>query len=133
MNISKQLFGNTPEGTPVELYTLVNDQGLVAKITNYGGIIVSILAPDQNGKLGDVVLGFETLADYLKPHPFLGALTGRYANRIAGGKFRLNNVEYTLVQNNGPNHLHGGLKGFDKVVWQAESFEREGEVGLKLA
>lgn len=132
MNISKQLFGHAEAGTPVDLYTLVNDNGLELKITNYGCIIVSTLAPDRQGKLGDVVLGFETLEKYLEPHPFFGAVAGRYANRIAGGKFSLNGVEYTLAQNNGPNHLHGGLKGFDKAVWQAEEFSSEGEVGLKL-
>jgi aldose 1-epimerase len=133
VNISKQLFGQTAAGTPVELYTLVNDKGLKVKITNYGCIIVSILAPDRQGKLEDIVLGFETLEKYLEPHPFFGAIAGRYANRIAGGKFSLNGVEYTLAQNNGPNHLHGGLKGFDKAVWQAEEFSGDGEVGLRLA
>lgn len=133
MNISKQLFGQTPAGTPVELYTLINDQGMEVKIIPYGAIIVSIQVPDRNGRLGDVVLGFENLAGYLEPHPFFGAVAGRYANRIAGGKFTLNGVEYTLAQNNGPNHLHGGVKGFDKKVWEAETFISEGEVGLHLA
>src|SRR5262245_29065911 len=101
MNISKQPFGHTQAGTPVELYTLVNDNGMEVKITNYGGIIVSIRVPDRKGEPGDVVLGFESLAGYLEPHPFFGALTGRYANRIGGGKFTLDGVEYNLAQNNG--------------------------------
>lgn len=133
MNVSKQLFGQTPAGEPVDLYTLTNDKGLEIKITNYGCIIVSIMVPDRQGKVADVALGFETFEKYLEPHPFFGAVAGRYANRIARGRFKLNGVEYTLAQNNGPNHLHGGLKGFDKVVWQAEEFSGDGEVGVKLA
>jgi aldose 1-epimerase len=132
MNISKEPFGNTAEGTPVDLYTLVNDHGVEVKITNYGGIIVSLLVPDRQGEMADVVLGFETLTPYLDRHPFFGALVGRYANRIAGGKFSLNGLEYSLAQNNGPNHLHGGLKGFDKAVWQADPFSGEEKVGLNL-
>jgi len=132
MNISKQPFGHTAEGTPVDLYTLVNDHGMEVNITNYGGIIVSLLVPDRHGEMADVVLGFETFTPYLDRHPFFGAVVGRYANRIAGGKFSLNGVEYSLAQNNGPNHLHGGLKGFDKAVWQVEQFSGENEVGLNL-
>lgn len=132
MNITQQLFGHTAEGTVVDLYTLVNDTGLTIKITNYGGIILSIFAPDRDGKVGDVILGFDALAGCLQRHPYFGAIVGRYANRIAQGKFTLNGVEYTLVQNNGPNHLHGGLRGFDKMVWQAEPFQIEDGVGLTL-
>jgi aldose 1-epimerase len=132
MHISKQPFGNTAEGLPVDLYTMVNDHGMEVKITNYGGIIVSIVVPDRQGKLADVVLGFEILTPYLDRHPFFGAVAGRYANRIAGAKFSLNGVEYTLAQNNGPNHLHGGLKGFDKAVWQAEEFSGQEGVGVNL-
>jgi aldose 1-epimerase len=132
VNITQQPFGRTPDELPVDLYTLVNDAGLAVRITNYGGIIVSILAPDRSGTFTDIVLGFDTLADYLLPQPFLGALVGRYANRIAQGRFTLNGVDYVLAQNDGPNHLHGGLKGFDKVIWQANLFESGDEVGLTL-
>jgi aldose 1-epimerase len=132
VNISQQPFGHTPDALPVDLYTLVNDAGLTVRITNYGGIIVSVLAPDRSGTLADVVLGFETLAGYLQPQPFLGALVGRYANRIARGRFTLNGVDYVLAQNDGANHLHGGVKGFDKMIWQAKPFESGDEVGLRL-
>lgn len=133
MFIRQELFGHTPDGAPIALYTLGNDNGLEVKLTNYGGTIVSILAPDRHGVRADVVLGFDTLAGYLQPHPFLGALIGRYGNRIAQGKFTLNGTEYTLAQNNGPNSLHGGNRGFDKVIWQAQPYESASEVGLKLA
>jgi aldose 1-epimerase len=132
MNVTKQAFGKMPDGTPVDLYTLTNANGLEAKITSYGGAVVSLLAPDQSGKLDDVVLGLETLEEYIEKSPYFGCITGRYANRIAQGKFTLNGVEYTLVQNDGENHLHGGLKGFDKVVWAAQEISSDDGVGLKL-
>jgi len=132
MDVKQQPFGQTKDGTVVDLFTLSNDNGLEIKISNYGGTIVSVLAPDTQGNLADVVLGFEDLAGYLQPHPYFGALVGRFANRIAGGKFTLQGVEYTLARNNGQNHLHGGLKGFDKAIWQAEAVPGEVEVGLKL-
>ncbi len=105
---------------------------MVVKITDFGGIIVSILVPDQNGEFGDVVLGFDNLDGYQGPSPYFGCLVGRFANRIAQGKFTLNGVEYTLAQNNGKNHLHGGLKGFDKVVWATAPITGDDRVGLKL-
>ncbi len=132
MNLTHQPFGKTEEGQPVDLYTLANNTGLETKITNYGGIIVSLLAPDRQGNLADIVLGFENVEGYLGKHPYFGAIVGRYANRIAQGKFTLNGVEYRLAQNNGENHLHGGLRGFDKAVWQAEEVSGEEEAGLKL-
>jgi len=132
MEIKKESFGQTADGTPVHLYTLTNDRGLEVKITNYGGIIVSVITPDRAGKPGDVTLGFDTLAEYVEKSPYFGCITGRFANRIAQGKFTLNGVEYTLPQNNGPNSLHGGLKGFDKVVWSAQEFENDRGVGLTL-
>jgi aldose 1-epimerase len=132
MDITKQPFGSTTDGTPVDLYTLTNDHGIVVKITNYGGIITHVQAPDRSGKPGDVVLGFDTLAEYVEKNPFFGALCGRYANRIAGGKFTLNGVTYPLLQNNGKNHLHGGQQGFDKVVWQAKAIRTPSAVGVKL-
>lgn len=122
-SISKAPFG-TKEGVQVDLYTLRNRNGLEARIMNYGGIVVSLKTPDRNGQLGDVVLGFDTLDGYLSPeflksNPYFGALIGRYGNRIGHAKFVLDGKVYALAANNGPNHLHGGIKGFDKVVWEA--------------
>ncbi len=119
-SISKAPFGTAPDGTPVDIYTLRNAKGCEARICNYGGIVVSLKVPDKNGKLGDVVLGYDNLDGYIKSSPYFGCLVGRYGNRIAKGKFTLNGKEYTLAVNNGPNALHGGLKGFDKVVWSAK-------------
>lgn len=118
-------FGKTTDGTETKLYTLTNAHGLKTTITTYGGTVTSLLAPDRNGKLGNVVLGFDDVSGYqspafLKSSPYFGALIGRYGNRIARGRFTLEGKEYQLAANNGPNTLHGGLKGFDKVVWQAE-------------
>ncbi|PJJ58757.1 aldose epimerase family protein [Hymenobacter chitinivorans] len=118
-------FGKTSDGTEVQLYTLTNAHGLKATISTYGGIVTSLLVPDKAGTLGDVVLGFDNVSGYQSPEyqkagPYFGALIGRYGNRIAKGQFTLDGKQYTLAKNNGPNHLHGGLKGFDKVIWQAE-------------
>ncbi|MCB0037180.1 MAG: galactose mutarotase [Anaerolineales bacterium] len=132
MNITQQSFGQLPDGSLVDLFTLVNDADLEVRITNYGGAVVSILTPDREGALADIVLGFDRLDSYLQEQPYLGALVGRYANRIAQGRFTLNGVDYVLAQNNGSNHLHGGLQGFDKVVWQATPFTSEDGVGLTL-
>ncbi len=130
--IKKEAFGTTPDGKAVELYTLTNTHGIEARIMTYGGIIVSLKTPDKSGHFADITLGFDTLAGYLNKNPFFGALVGRYGNRIAKAKFTLDGKEYKLAANNGPNALHGGLKGFDKVVWQAEPFEKTSEVGLIL-
>lgn len=119
--VSKQVFGQTAEGKKIDLYTLTNAQGVEARIMNYGATIVSLKVPDRAGRLGDVVLGFDDLGSYLKGHPFFGCIAGRYANRIAKGRFTLNGVEYKLAVNNGANHLHGGSKGFDKQIWKAKS------------
>ncbi|WP_375416800.1 aldose epimerase family protein [uncultured Hymenobacter sp.] len=117
-------FGQTKDGTETQLFTLSNAHGLTATITNYGGIITSLLVPDQAGQLGDIVLGFDKLADYQGEgplaSPYFGALIGRYGNRLKNGQFTLDGKKYQLAKNNGPNALHGGVKGFDKVVWQAE-------------
>ena len=118
--IQKSSFGKLPDGTAVDLYTLTNANGLTAKITNYGTIITELHAPDRSGKIGDVVLGFNNLEQYLKGHPYFGCTVGRVANRIARGQFTLEGKTYKLAINNGPNSLHGGLKGFDKVAWDAE-------------
>jgi len=117
-DVTKQDYGKTSTGESVYLYTLRNTHGVEAKITNYGGILVSLKVPDRNRKFDDVVLGFKDLDSYLtKNDPYMGALIGRYGNRIAKGRFTLDGVEYKLAVNNGENHLHGGIKGFDKVVW----------------
>jgi aldose 1-epimerase len=116
--VSQQSYGKTDAGEPVALYRLRNARGAEATITNYGGILVSLKMPDRNGKFDDVVLGLGDFVSYVtKNNPYLGALIGRYGNRIAKGRFTLNGVEYKLAVNNGENHLHGGIKGFDKVVW----------------
>ena len=117
--ITESAFGKLPDGTPVELYTLRNSHGMEATIMTYGGIVTSLKVPDKHGQFSDVVLGYDNLDGYLKSTPYFGALIGRYGNRIARGKFSLDGVEYTLATNNMPNALHGGLKGFDKVVWTA--------------
>jgi aldose 1-epimerase len=113
-------FGKLPDGTPVQLFTLTNAAGLVAKVADYGTIITELHVPDRSGRNGDIVLGFDSLEKYLKGHPYFGCTVGRVANRIAKGRFTLDGKTYTLAVNNGPNHLHGGLKGFDKVVWKAQ-------------
>ena len=117
--VTKERFGDTLDGKGVDIYTLTNSHGVEARIINYGGIVTSLKVPDRNGKLDDVVLGFDNLDAYLKGRTYLGAIIGRYGNRIAKGRFTLNGVEYKLAVNNGENHLHGGIKGFDKVVWHA--------------
>ncbi len=116
--ISARPFGEV-DNTKTELYTLSNESGAKVSITNYGGTVTSIVVPDKEGKMGDVVLGFDTVAEYVEKSPYFGCITGRYANRIAKGKFSIDGKEYTVATNNDPNHLHGGLKGFDKRVWKA--------------
>ena len=127
-----QPFGMTHRGEAVSLYTLKNAHGMEAKVLDYGGIILSLRVPDRNGRLDDVVLGFDSLGDYERGSPYFGAIIGRYGNRIARGRFTLDGRTYTLATNNGPNHLHGGVRGFDKVVWTAAQFERGDSVGLVL-
>lgn len=117
---TKQPFGRTADGQEVDLYTLRNSKGAEATITNYGGIVVTLKMPDRNGKFEDIVLGYSSLDGYLKLNPYFGALIGRYGNRIGGARFTLDGKTYTLAKNDGPNSLHGGVKGFDKVVWQAK-------------
>src|SRR2546423_12090302 len=119
MSLDEKIFGQMPDGTPVKIYTLRNPHGMIARITEFGAIITELHVPDRNGKDGNVVLGFDDLDRYLRGHPFFGAIAGRVANRIGNGKFVLDGQEYALAKNNGPNHLHGGLKGFDKKVWNA--------------
>jgi aldose 1-epimerase len=117
---NKKLFGRTPDGAEAYLYTLENCNGMKAEVTNYGGIIVSLYAPDGNGKLEDVVLGCDNLNDYMETSPFFGAIIGRHANRIENAQFELNGKVYKVLKNDGNNHLHGGAKGFDKVLWEVE-------------
>ncbi len=123
--IKRESFGQTKDGKPVELYTITNSHGVEVRAITYGGIVVSLRVPDKNGKLDDVVLGFDKLDGYLDKSPYFGAIVGRYGNRIANGKFSLDGKEYWLAKNNGPNALHGGLKGFDKAIWAAEPFQNE--------
>ncbi len=128
--VSKSAFGKTPAGELVDLYTLTNAAGIEVKAITFGGIITSIRVPDRSGTFADVALGFNTLEPYLRNPPYLGAIIGRYANRIAQGRFTLDGRTYTLAVNNPPNHLHGGVKAFDKVVWKAEPFQNADAVGL---
>src|SRR5262245_12431530 len=131
--IRKQPFGKTTDQTAVDLYTLTNVHGVEAQIMTYGGIVASLKVPDRNGKMGDVVLGYDALEGYLKNNtPYFGAVIGRYGNRIAKGRFTLNGHEYVLAKNNGENHLHGGIKGFDKVVWKATETKSRDGVGVAL-
>jgi len=129
--IDRTSFGKI-DGKSVMLYTIINKNGLTVKITNYGGIVTSLMVPDTGGNFADVVLGFDLLSEYMVSTSYFGALVGRYANRIAGGKFSLDGQEYILARNNGPNHLHGGTKGFDRVVWDAEEIRTRDGHGLKL-
>lgn len=132
MSIIQADFGTMPDGQRVSLYTLTNTQGAIARITNYGAIVTELWMPDKNGTLGDIVLGFDSLEGYLGDSPYFGCIVGRYGNRIGKGRFSLDGKSYTLAVNNGENHLHGGLKGFDKVVWKAEPVTDKDGVGLKL-
>jgi aldose 1-epimerase len=119
-DVKRTAFGTMPDGKPVEQFTLTNATGIELKAISYGGIITSLRVPDRAGRMDDIVLGFDTLAGYLKNDPFFGAIIGRYGNRIGKGQFTLDGKTYKLATNNGPNHLHGGNKGFDKVLWTAE-------------
>jgi aldose 1-epimerase len=128
--VTKAAFGTTRDGKSVDLYTLTNAHGIEVRAITYGGIIISLRVPDKGGQFDDVVLGYDSLDGYLTVSPYFGAIIGRYGNRIAKGKFTLDGKAYALATNDGPNHLHGGVKGFDKVVWQAESLEGKDGVGV---
>ena len=130
--ISSQPYGKLPDGRSVTLFRLENSNGLRADITNYGGIIVELHTPDRNGKLADITLGKDSLEDYLAEHPYFGTITGRVAGRISQAKFTLEGTQYPLAVNNGPNCLHGGLNGFDKILWDAEVIEQNGIQKLQL-
>ena len=131
--ITKQTFGKTTDQEVVDIYTLTNAIGAEARIINYGATVVSLKVPDRNGKLGDVVLGYDTMEGYQKNNSFFGVIVGRYGNRIAKGKFSLNGKQYTLPTNDGENTLHGGTKGFDKVLWTAKEVKSGDGVALSLS
>lgn len=131
-SLTRTAFGTLPTGEAVEAFTLMNAHGIEVHAITYGGIITAIRTPDRQRQFADIVLGHDSLDGYLRPSPYLGAIVGRYGNRIAGGQFVIDGTTYKLATNNGPNHLHGGVRGFDKVNWQAEPFERDGEVGVVL-
>jgi aldose 1-epimerase len=133
MSVTHSTFGTMPDGSPVELFTLTNTHGVEVRVITYGAVIASLKTPDRGGRMDDIVTGFDTLEGYVTRSRFFGAVAGRYANRIANARFTLDGKTYELAANNGRNHLHGGRRGFDKVVWKAASFERDGNVGVTLA
>ncbi len=133
MDVKKEPFGQLQEGTAVEIYTLANGKGITARLMTYGATLVSLKVPDRSGNAGDIVLGYDALDAYVENSPYFGSIVGRYGNRIAKGKFTLDGTTYTLAANNGENHLHGGFKGYDKVVWKAEEVRRDGEVGVRFS
>jgi aldose 1-epimerase len=130
--VTRAAFGNLPDGTAIERFTLTNASGDSVDVITYGGIITSVNVRDRDGKRDDVVLGHDTLADYLSDNAYFGAIVGRYANRIGGARFTIDGRVYELNANNGPNSLHGGLRGFDKVVWTAEPIQAAGAAAVKL-
>ena len=132
LTIGADTFGQV-EGADITRYTLENEAGMAVSVIDYGGIITSIMAPDKNGRLGDVVLGFDDVGGYVSENPYFGAFIGRYGNRIAKGKFTLDGEEYTLATNNGPNSLHGGVMGFNKKKWTATPLEESDRVGVKIS
>jgi len=132
-SVARSDFGSLPDGRTVELFTLTNANGVEVRLMEYGGIVLSILAPDRDGNLGDIVLGYDDLAGYLANNPYFGALIGRYGNRIANARFTLDGEVYELAANDGVNHLHGGEVGFDKVLWEGTPLERADGAGVTLA
>lgn len=133
VTLTSEPWGTTPDGQNVDLFTLADAWGMEARITNYGGIIVSLTAPDRKKQFADVVLGFDSLQPYLEKHPFFGTITGRYANRIGGAAFTLDGVTHQLTANAGSHHIHGGANGFDKKVWAATSRRVTGGIALRLS
>lgn len=128
----KATFGNMPDGTRVTQYTLTNDSGMVVKLIDYGAIVTELWAPDRDGKMDDIVLGYDNLEDYIAVTPYFGAIVGRYGNRIAFGQFSIDGESFELATNNDANHLHGGIVGFDKVVWKSEAYSGNDAAGVKL-
>lgn len=133
MGITRSFYGKTLEGKDVDIFELCNSNGMMAKILNYGGIIVSLMVPDKNGEVADVVLGYDKLEGYMKGKCFFGAIIGRHANRIKNASFEISGVVYNVTKNEGENQLHGGLIGFDKVIWQAEIVKKGEDEGLQLS
>ncbi len=132
LTATQATFGRMPDGREVGLYTLTNASGMVVKLTNYGAIIVAVEVPDRDGRIDDVVLGYETFEPYIKRGGFSAAVIGRYANRIGGAGFTLDGTTYELAKNNGPNHIHGGRKNFSKVLWDAEIVRNDAGVGVRM-
>ena len=132
-SVSKAPYGVLPAGDSVHVFTLTNANGMELRAITYGGIVISLRTPDRQGAMGDIVLGFNDLDGYVKSSPYFGSITGRYANRIARGRFSLDDVEYRLAINNGVNALHGGLRGFDKVVWTAEPRTDSSGAGVRFS
>lgn len=130
MSVTRAPFGATPDGRPVELITLASPGGITLRAMTYGATITALEVPDRTGQLGDVVLGHDALDGYVRASPYFGAVVGRYANRIAKGRFTLDGLTHTLAVNNAPNALHGGIRGFDKVVWTAETFQSDSSAGV---
>ena len=129
---TKTAYGKTPDGTAVHEYTLTSDSGMVVKLIDYGAIVTELWAPDREGKMEDIVLGYDNLDDYIAVTPYFGAIVGRYGNRIASGQFSIDGESYELATNNDANHLHGGIVGFDKVVWKSEAYANKDAAGVKL-
>ena len=132
MEIRKDIFGKGDDGREVEVFTLANSAGITAKVISYGAAMISLETPDRNGKVADIVLGFDTLDGFVKDVSYQGSTVGRYAGRIAGGRFMLDGVEYALAKNDDNNHLHGGVKGFNKKVWDSVPIQRNGNVSVKF-
>ncbi|MDD8009502.1 MAG: galactose mutarotase [Acidobacteriota bacterium] len=132
MSVGKTVFGTLPDGSAVDLYTLADGKGLTVRLMTYGATLVSLEWPDRDGALADCVLGYDTLDGYLKASPYFGATVGRYGNRIARGRFALDGNTYTLAANNGQNHLHGGVRGFDKILWKGEPVQDSSGVGVRF-
>ena len=130
MTLQKKPYGRLPDGTAVDKYSMATAKGITAEIITYGGILTSLTMPDRRGRAANVNLGFDTLEEYLGKSPYFGALVGRFANRIAKGSFAIEGRQYKLACNDGPNHLHGGVKGFDKAVWKAKPFQERGSAGV---
>ncbi|MEN8122673.1 MAG: aldose epimerase family protein [Bacteroidota bacterium] len=131
--MSKNNFNTTINNKEISLFTLKNNNGVKVEITNFGGKVVSIHVPDKDGNIEDIVLGYDNIDDYISGNPYFGAIVGRYANRISKGKFTIEEKEYQLVQNNGENHLHGGTKGFNDIVWDVKQTEVDGNQLLELS
>lgn len=132
VTVESKIWGQTPDGRDVTLFRLRNSHGNWVSLMNWGATILEVQVPDRDGKLGNVNLAFDHLEGYLQRHPYFGSTVGRFCNRIGGGEFEIDGQKYTLVTNNGPNHLHGGTVGFDAQLWEAEPFEEPGRAGVRF-